>query len=89
MKCIPKVTDWNLTTKKAERKEGENRERESRRESRREREEDRKEEKEGNCEIELRKNESDKIEKSVFFKVIVKYYHHHRITIFLNLWADL
>ena len=36
MKCIPKVTDWNLTTKKAEKKEGENRERVSRRESRRE-----------------------------------------------------
>ena len=36
MKCIPKVTDWNLTTKKAERKEGENRERERAEESRRE-----------------------------------------------------
>ena len=36
MKSITKVTDWNLTTKEAERKEGENRERESRRESRRE-----------------------------------------------------
>ena len=30
MKCIPKVTDWNLTTKKAEKKEVENRERENR-----------------------------------------------------------
>ena len=28
LKCIPKVTDWNLTTKKAEKNEGENRERE-------------------------------------------------------------
>ena len=28
MKSITKVTDWNLTTKEAERKEGENRERE-------------------------------------------------------------
>ena len=77
MKCISKVTDWNLTTKKAEKKERDQK-----------REEDRKEEKEGNCEIELRKNESDKIKKSVFLKVITKYYHHHRIAIILNLWAD-
>ena len=28
LKIIPKVTDWNLTTMKAEKKEGENRERE-------------------------------------------------------------
>ena len=79
------MTDWNLTTKKAERKEGENRGRESRRE----REEDRKEEKRGNCEIELRKNESDKIKKSVFSEVIANYhYHHHRIAISLSLLAD-
>ena len=35
LKCIPKVTDWNLTTKKAEKKERDQKREEDRKEERR------------------------------------------------------